>query len=339
MKKRIALISLAGLLCAGAVYAAVQGQDQAEADFPAVQQEETGEAVISQGTEEEAITIQPFEPSQTDEIYLGQLIDDGYRADWLEEIYEFWLTCGEDISIIEDIYHASEEQNFTGRYWVEESYNYVTNYAHGVLDVAQVGDYLAKSITRDQIRQANILSRQGVYTINEILDQLLAGKTWSELVNEVYGAGTVPANAVYLDMEGISKIKKQTGTSPIVSVISDYYEFEEVPAAQDVYGESQVIRSVYGDGAGTIVCVPKKELGKVQLEQTKVSTTRKKKTIDDAKKAGVSQEELEILGQEYSAEKICLAQEVAEKYDKTATQVLEEYEQNGAWSKLLKEAE
>ena len=53
----------------------------------------------------------------------------------------------------------------------------------------------------------------------------------------------------------------------------------------------------------------------------------------------VSQQELDTLGKEYSADKIYRAQEIGKENNKTATQVLEEYEQDGAWSKLLKEGE
>ena len=323
MKKTIVIIGMIGLLCAGVVYAAVQEQEEQAA----------GQQTF---TAAEEIGASTYELPQSDEAYLTDLMEKGYRSDWLEEIYRFWLTCGEDISIIEEIYRTSEEQNLNGRYWVEESYNVATNQAHGVLDVAQVGEYLGKSITRDQISKANVLSRQGVYTITEILDQLLQGKTWSELVNAVYGAGTVPANAVYLDVEGIAKIKKQSGLSPIADVVSDYYTFEEASAMQNMYGGNQVIRSAYGDGSAALICMPKKQLGEIKLGEHQKSN---KKTVEDARRAGVSQQELDTLGKEYSADKIYRAQEIGKENNKTATQVLEEYEQDGAWSKLLKEGE
>ncbi len=331
MKKKIMVFSIVGMLFAGAVYAAVQGQ--AEETTLQIQQDEQSAEQIPQ-TE----IVANFEIPQADAAYLSGLIEQGYRADWLEEIYDFWLTCGEDISIIEDIYQISEQKNFTGRYWVEESYNAVTNNVHGVLNIEQVGSYLGKSITREQINQANILSRQGVYTITEILDKLLEGKSWSELVNDVYGAGTVPADAVHLNMEGLAKIEKISELEPISSVIGDYYEFKEVTASESMYGESQVIHSMYGDGAATVVCMPKKQVGEVELPQAN-EITEETKTLEDVLNAGVSQEELETLGKKYSAEKIYLAQEIGQDNEKSASEVLEEYERDGSWSKLLKEAE
>ena len=246
------------MLFVSIVYAVVQGHELSKPIFDIVIQETEP---ISLETEE--IDVEPITLSKTNEAYLHDLINKGYDKEQLEEIYNFWMTCGEDISIIEDIYTIAEDKNLTGQYWVEESYNYATNQSHGVLDVVQVGNYLAKSISREQIQKASVLSRQGVYTITEILDKLLEGKTWSDLVNEVFGEGTVPKNAVNLDVEGIAKIKKQTGISPIVSTLTKYYTFEDISAVQS----SQVIRSAYGDGTADVICVPKKHLGTIELTE------------------------------------------------------------------------
>ena len=246
MKRKIAIICVAVMLCAGAVYAAVK---------------DGGERSTEPIREETTVPVEEITVPEDHQAYLEKLVEQGYDPQRLESIYQFWLTCGEDISLIEQMYRAGEEANFEGIYWVEDSYNTATHDAHGVLGGFEVREYLNKSITKEQIAQANIMSRQGVYTIREILDRLLEGEAWSKLVNDVYGSGTVPEKVAYVDVETLSVLKKKSGLTPIRSVVSEYYTFEEPTVSNHMYGTA--IGAVYG--SGELVSIPTKELGEVSL--------------------------------------------------------------------------
>ncbi len=119
--------------------------------------------------------------------YLSGLYAQGYELEWLCQIFPFYITCGENISIIKDIYDTSIEQEIEDRYWVENAYNAVTNNCHGVLDQAGVMDYFNQGMDSSQIQMANTLSRKGVYTISQILDKRVEGIEWPQLINEIWG--------------------------------------------------------------------------------------------------------------------------------------------------------
>lgn len=119
--------------------------------------------------------------------YLSGLYAQGYELEWLCQIFPFYITCGENISIIKDIYDTSIEQEIEDRYWVENAYNAVTNNCHGVLDQAGVMDYFNQGMDSSQIQMANTLSRKGVYTISQILDKRVEGIEWPQIINEIWG--------------------------------------------------------------------------------------------------------------------------------------------------------
>mgnify|MGYP004594686813 FL=1 len=97
MKRKIAIICVAVMLCAGAVYAAVK--DGGELSTEPIREETTVPV--------EEITVPEAHPA-----YLENLVEQGYDPQRLESIYQFWLTCGEDISLIEQMYRAGEEAKF-----------------------------------------------------------------------------------------------------------------------------------------------------------------------------------------------------------------------------------
>lgn len=119
--------------------------------------------------------------------YLSGLYAQGYELEWLCQIFPFYITCGENISIIKDIYDTSIEQEIEDRYWVENAYNAVTNDAHGVLNTAEVSEYYSKGMDSTQVLMANTLCRKGVYTISQILDKRVEGIEWPQIINEIWG--------------------------------------------------------------------------------------------------------------------------------------------------------
>jgi len=100
-------------------------------------------------------------------------------------IYEFWQTTSEPIDIIGKIYELYDEE-YRSIYWIEDAFNIITENRHGVLDKAGIDAYIEKGLTTEDILYANIMSRKGVLTINEILDQRADKKAWLEITSEIY---------------------------------------------------------------------------------------------------------------------------------------------------------
>lgn len=63
----------------------------------------------------------------------------------------------------------------------------MTEYIHGELSVDDVNHYLEAGAAAVDIQNANVLSRRGVYTIQQILDRIIGGETIVDVMNDVYG--------------------------------------------------------------------------------------------------------------------------------------------------------
>lgn len=98
--------------------------------------------------------------------------------------YKFWLTCNDDISLFKKI--CALEYKFYNEYWAEDAYNEITDNKKGVLSVDDVGQYLDKGISLDEINIANILSRKYDGTIYDILDRIENGGDIVDIMNDVY---------------------------------------------------------------------------------------------------------------------------------------------------------
>lgn len=112
-----------------------------------------------------------------------ELIKDGTPMGTIWDIYEFYLTTNEDFSIIARI--ASYEERYWGKYWIENAYNDITANKHGVIEREQTASYLERFNT-NEILYANVLSRKGIYTIDEILDEHYDGTSWNDITHEIY---------------------------------------------------------------------------------------------------------------------------------------------------------
>lgn len=118
--------------------------------------------------------------------YIAGLIIGGAEPSGIMEAAYFWLDTCEDISIIEQIYNKKSEYE-GGKFWVENAYNDVTEYIHGELSVDDVNYYFESGVTAADIQNANVLSRSGVYSIQQILDRIIGGETIIDVMNDVYG--------------------------------------------------------------------------------------------------------------------------------------------------------
>jgi len=159
----------------------------ADNNTPLIKTVENNERILTNFPDRFAGLIATYSMPIDQQEYLAGLIEQGYDANWLAEIYEFWTDCCEDITIIKDIYDISVEKEYCDKYWIEEAYNDATDDVHGVLDNDAVSKYLYEyHLTPSDIIKANILSRKGDFTIQELLQKILDG----EDIDELYAQNT-----------------------------------------------------------------------------------------------------------------------------------------------------
>ena len=121
--------------------------------------------------------------------FIENMILSGCDAQTTMDIYQFYLTTNEPISIVKQIY----DMVYTGEpiknrdVVFENAFNKLTDNKCGVLTEESVITYLEKGLSVDDISEANVLSRKGVMTIQEILDALLQGSTWESIIETVSG--------------------------------------------------------------------------------------------------------------------------------------------------------
>lgn len=121
--------------------------------------------------------------------FIEQMILSGCDAQTTFDIYQFYLTTNEPISIVKQIYDmVYYGEPITNRDAVFESaFNEITNNKCGVLTEEDIANYLEKGLTINDIIHANLLCRKGVMTIQEILDALLSGTSWETIIERVSG--------------------------------------------------------------------------------------------------------------------------------------------------------
>lgn len=121
--------------------------------------------------------------------YIENMILSGCDAETTMDIYTFYMTTNEDISIVRKIYDkVYDGEKITNRDVVfENAFNEITNNKCGVLTEEKIENLLAKGVTVDDIMEANVLSRKGVLTIEEILNLRENGTKWDVIVEKITG--------------------------------------------------------------------------------------------------------------------------------------------------------
>lgn len=127
-----------------------------------------------------AYVVQIYNKSTDEMNYIDSLIYGGADIEDIINIYKFWLTTNESIGIVGEIYNIKNE--ISDKFWIEEAFNQLTENKHGVLNSGQIKEYTNKGLGLPDIKTANILSRKGVYTINEILELKLKDMSWDEIL-------------------------------------------------------------------------------------------------------------------------------------------------------------
>ncbi|MBP3361801.1 MAG: hypothetical protein J6N52_13155 [Clostridia bacterium] len=209
MKKKITAAALIFLLAAGVTgYAALKSEgiltkpfEISEAELgSAIDTESNGFAEVYsriQNTSENdeaaylafysyIYTLNKNKASADESEYLNNMILSGFDISRITGIYDFVSDTKYDIELVQDIYNKASENDFVGSFWIEEAFNAVTENAHGVLDTDEIEEYIEKGLTINDVLAANELSRQGVYTINEILDECTSGTSFGTVAAKVY---------------------------------------------------------------------------------------------------------------------------------------------------------
>ncbi len=122
--------------------------------------------------------------SETQLDSIADYIIQGADAEDILGICYFWLDTNEDIGLIGDIY-AQKSEFCQSEYWIEDAFNKVTQNKCGVLTADEIKDYLQQGCTKEEIGLANKLCRKGIFTIQEILNKVLEGKSFAVIQNEM----------------------------------------------------------------------------------------------------------------------------------------------------------
>jgi len=141
---------------------------------------------ISKAIEAYARIIMLYNPPKSDINYITNMVKDGYDLLKITEIYDFLTDTNYDITMVKSMYNIGKLVDFEGKYWLEDAFNAATQNKHGVLSSSEINQYHEKGISYDDIRIASIISRKGIMTIHEILEQKANGTNWAEIFSQIY---------------------------------------------------------------------------------------------------------------------------------------------------------
>lgn len=208
--------------------------------------------------------------------YINSLLDAGYSEGVIQEVYEFWLTTDEDFSMIGDLCALSNEMY--GIYWVENAFNKLTNNSHGVLEREDIEVYYEQGLTYEDIYAANILSRRKGQTIQGILDDMLSGKTNSEIITDV---GMMPKS------RSISGKIDNVERSVALRIINNYQlEMSDIP--EDESEIAEYIDNLENERYRNNVEMVKEELSNAGIIPEEIDREARRKENNESRNAAVN---------------------------------------------------
>lgn len=169
-----------------------------------------------------AMFMTQYCPDKESFSFIEQMILSGCDARTTMDIYSFYLTTNEDISIVKQIYDmVFDGEPITNRDIVfENAFNKITNNKCGVLTEDDVLNYLEKGLTVSDISKANILSRKGILTIQQILDKLINGTSWETIVKTVYGEAVALSSETSISSIAVASHLSKNTNKPINTILS-----------------------------------------------------------------------------------------------------------------------
>ena len=90
------------------------------------------------------------------------------------------------------------------------------------MDVEDINSYLEEGILAEDISSANVLSRRGIYTIDEILKQRIKGKNWAQIAEKLYDDYEYSDN--HSEISGIDVINAAYLTKRTDKSMTDYFD-------------------------------------------------------------------------------------------------------------------
>ena len=166
----------------------------------------------------------------TEEEYalVRDMVLEGCDVKTVMDIYQFYLTTNEDVSIVRDIYDMVwQGEEITRRSVVfENAFNKLTDNKCGVLNGEDIERYLEAGFSVDDIQAANVLSRKGVMTIQEIMSELENGTSFEKIVEKISGEKIANADIEEYSLVNTMYTARITGKK-IAELVSDTAAGEE----------------------------------------------------------------------------------------------------------------
>lgn len=180
-------------------------------------------------------SIYSFTPEELEQIY--QMAQDGYDLQKTLDIFEFAMDTDHprDFSYVKQLFDYANKHHIMGKNWIETAFNGMTNYRGGALTEDDIRQYIKQGLTVEEISAANIMSRSGKKTIQQLLNERVEGKEWGEIIQPVYASRglkaedfeenqTLPAlysRIVKADVTGLSAKEVQANPQAAEQVISE----------------------------------------------------------------------------------------------------------------------
>lgn len=146
---------------------------------------------VQNAVEAYAYFISVLQPTDSERVYIDNLILKGKDAEALVNIFEFWQDTTEDLSIIEAVYKYMPHPDYPEKYWVDNAFidlanKGITKNQYSNLSYDDVKEYSRKGLSYDELRAADKMSRKGKKQIGEILDKRQEGISWYEIADSIY---------------------------------------------------------------------------------------------------------------------------------------------------------
>lgn len=349
MKKRIKItVVAAAVICVAATGIAFAMREREEvAEIPILVEQVVPEAVLAaidkmklvadkiyaetEDREDAYLTVlyyaaqlMKYNASAEEQELLHQLILNGADAKRITQIYIFLQDTCYGVELVEPMYAAGVE--LEGDYWVEDAFNIVTENRHGVLSPEDVRTYLDQGITVNDIQTANVLCRKGVYTIQEILQQVQDGTSWEHIFSEIRGQDIHSQTAllgIFQEEVDPTAALRATRLSEVTGVDTDAFltaQAEEVLEENETYLSNKLLSEAdaYLESIGVI-------------DDAKLTPSVNAEIIGRAVENGMSQEQIDAyLTDGYSDLEILNASEMAAAKNVHMREALQMVEEGGA---------
>lgn len=274
--------------------------------------------------------LMKYQPTEQELSEIDNLISAGNNVFDVVNVFVFWRTTDCGIDTMGQVLQMKD--TLTGRNWIENAYNIITQNRYGVLDRTAYEEYISRGATMADIDYANILCRKGIYTIQEILDEKVSGKTWEQIVSQMDGSKKL-FSAFQLSEKKVTSASKmmlcdaltqQFGEDENKLLKAKNETLEEIAVQYDTL-LSQKVEAFIADLGITYIPEPREE-------DEAVIRSVNQHVLNN----GISQEKIDQLrSQGYDDIEIINASERCKNNDAAMDTVLNEYKQTGRWDTAI----